>query len=519
MLGQLLAHTSTYSIGSLLVTAASFISFPILTRLFSVDEYGILSLIAATLTLLVGIAKLGIPHSLVRFYAEIDKGQRGTTKQQYFSTVLLGMAGTGLVTAVLWAVLSQMIPASWWNSAAVPGLLLVTAVLVFIRVVSSGLAKYLRAQQRSALYSLYAVLRKYTELGVILGTVFFLVSGLVGFYMATIAAELLAITVLGWIIIRCTSISVRAFDPQLFRAMLAFGIPMIAYEMGGILLNVGDRYVIQAMLGTADLGIYAAAYNLCDYVQIIFVASVGQAIVPMFVSIWEEQGEAETKRFIERSLHFYLLVGAALVAGLTAVGAESLSVLASEKYREGHRIVVYVMAALVIDGAGTIFGAGLYIFKQTRLMMWLVVGCALLNIALNLVLIPWLRIEGAAVATLVSYGVLMAMMHRLGSQQLAVTFPIRACIKFAAMASIMYVSVVQIQIAPPMLGLVVKIATGVVVYSGLALALDQPVRDMALNMLVRQAFCIKSLGHAWYSMAGEREICLETQGVCLRKRG
>jgi O-antigen/teichoic acid export membrane protein len=483
--GKLFAHTSLYSIGSLLVTLASFISFPILTRVFSVEEYGIMNLVSVTLMLLIGVAKLGVQHSLVRFYAEIGKGERQATPAQYFSTVLFGMGATGLAASLLWAGLSAVMPASWWSNPQIQGLLLLTAVLVFVRVVDSALVNILRAQQRSAAYSLYTVLRKYIELGAILVTIFFLIPGLLGFYVATIVVELLAIVVLGALIVRRVSVSMQEFDAKLYRAMLAFGIPMIAYEMGGILLNVGDRYVIEFMLGADAVGIYSAAYNVCDYVQMIVIASVGRAIVPMYVHLWEEKGAAETRRFVERSLRLYVLIGAAMVAGVTAVGPELLSVLASEKYRAGHAIMVYVIAGLVIDGAGSIFGAGLYIFKQTRIMMWMVAGCAVLNLVANLLLIPFFGIEGAALATLISYGALGLLIWLLGRKQLPVSFPVVDTLKYAGMALIMYYVVTRVQVPGAVLGLVLKVALGVAVYGVLVLLFDRRARGLLRDVLER----------------------------------
>ena len=36
---------------------------------------------------------------------------------------------------------------------------------------------------------------------------------------------------------------------------------MIGYELSGTILSVGDRYVIKAVIGDAQLGLYSAAYN------------------------------------------------------------------------------------------------------------------------------------------------------------------------------------------------------------------------------------------------------------------
>ncbi|GIK82824.1 MAG: polysaccharide biosynthesis protein [Alphaproteobacteria bacterium] len=485
MLRRLLVHASTYSIGSLLVTLAGLISFPIFTRIFSVAEYGVLNLVSSTLLILIGVAKLGLQHSVIRFYAEAGAPSGNFTPSQYFSTVVLGMGAAGALVMLCWAGISQLIPAHLWGDERIPHLLLLTAVLIPVRVLDSGMSNILRAMERSGWLTLYNVLRKYGGLGIILATVFYVLPGLDGFYAGTILAETLAVVVLGWLMLRRQPISRREFSPELYRGMLVFGIPMIAYELGALLLNFGDRYVIQAMLGGTALGHYSASYNLAEYVQMIIVASFGQAVVPMFTKLWEEKGEAATRSFIERALHFYCMIGVAVVFGLAAVGEDVLVLLASEKYRAGAVVIPWIIAATVIDGGATLLGAGLFIRKQTRILMFIVVSCAVLNVVLNVVLIPHFGILGAAIATLASYVVLTVAMLVIGRSRLRIAFPWRALLKFLALGLVMFVSVSSVDTGEPLLSLFVKVLTGVAVYSALVLAFDQRGRDATLVVVER----------------------------------
>jgi len=147
---------------------------------------------------------------------------------------------------------------------------------------------------------------------------------------------------------------------------------MIAFEVFGITLASGDRFVIQHLLGEEAVGIYSAAFNLCEYIQLVLLASVGQAIVPMYMRLWEEKGESEVRRFVQDSLYYYIMLGAAVVAGLAAVSVELLIVLASEKYRAGASVMPYVIAGMVVGGASSMIGAGLNIHKQTLIRAALV---------------------------------------------------------------------------------------------------------------------------------------------------
>src|SRR5262249_15967456 len=128
-LGRLLAHTSWYTIGSLLATLASFVSFPLMTRVFTVSEYGVLSLIASTLLLLGGIAKSGVEHGVVRLYGEVHANSDPNKRRRYHATVLYGMTLTGLIVTLVWLPVSQLLPDQLWRDRRVAGLLIITDAL------------------------------------------------------------------------------------------------------------------------------------------------------------------------------------------------------------------------------------------------------------------------------------------------------------------------------------------------------------------------------------------------------
>jgi len=485
MLKRLAIHVSNYSFGNLLVLVAGVISFPIFTRIFSVDEYGILNLIGATLTLLTGIAKLGQQHSVVRFYGEIRARNDPQEIRRFYSTVFFGMVGVGAVVAMLWAGLSQLIPAHWWNDSRIRGLFLLTAILVLVRVADSCLSNLLRAEERSRFYSTYSVIRRYAGLAVILFVLFFVATTVYGFFVATVVTETLAVFVLMAMLWRRHQYSPVHVSPSLLRAMLAYGIPMIGYEIGGTLLSIGDRYVIQYMLGSRDLGLYSAGYNLCEYLQTFLIVSIGQAVMPMYVRTWAEKGEKETVRFVRDALRYYLMLGLPIVAGLSAVGEDLLVVLASEKYRQSASVIPYVMSGMVVDGTVIMLGAGVFLQKRTMTIAVLVAGSALVNLVLTIVMVPRLGIVGAAVATFASYSLLAGMTYLVGRKYLAVAIPWHEIWKYTALAVAMYGLVTQIRLESGLMQLVCRMATGAVFYGALVVVADRQLRSWVASNVRR----------------------------------
>ena len=146
-----------YSTAGLLTTAAGFISFPFLTRIFSVADYGVMNLVSTTLTLLVSVGKVGVQHAVIRFRAEIGTPGRGDTLRAFYATALCGMLGTGAAVALLLTLSVHRLPPGWLGDPRLPGLFVLTAVLVPAQVADSALVNFLGAEQESARLAQYQV--------------------------------------------------------------------------------------------------------------------------------------------------------------------------------------------------------------------------------------------------------------------------------------------------------------------------------------------------------------------------
>lgn len=485
MLGRLLRNSSSYAVGSFLVTIAGAVSFPIFTRTFSVAEYGTLNLISSVLLLCTGIGKLGIQQSIIRFHAEVCAGNRPITESTYLSTILIGMTCTGAAATLILALLSAMVPTAWWHNDQAAKLMVPLSLLIIIRVLDSGITNILRAQERSVFFTVYNVTRKYAALAIILLIMFYFVPRLEGFYLGTFIVEAGAVVFMLTYLYRKHDLSPNKFSFDTFKDMVAFGMPMIAYEVSGIVLNLGDRYVIQAKLGGEALGQYSAAYNLCEYLQAMLMASFAQAVMPMYLKIWETKGAEDTKRFIEKAFRFYLLVAMAVLAGMTAVGQDILTVLASEKYLKGGAVIPFVVAGLLIDGLVPILGAGIFIHKQNRMLIPGVLIAAIINILLNIALVPICGIVGAGVATLICYVLVTTLAWYLGGRRFRVDLPLMDVCKFAVLATIMYAVIQQIHVERPIYDLLAKVISGVFIYALLVVAFDRQSRDLFLQVLTR----------------------------------
>jgi O-antigen/teichoic acid export membrane protein len=486
---RLLVQASHYSLASVMTMLAGLVTFPVLTRLFSVSDYGAMNLVAATISVSVAFGKVGLQHSIVRYQSEISAGKSRFTLEQLFSTTLIGMSISALVVVAALVGGTHVVPQRWLGEhPEVRFLITVASGLIVVQVLESALVNFLRAEQNTAALMKYQVGKKYLGLGLILTSVLVISRSLTAFYAASVLAEGLAvITLFALLVRRGHPVPTPAqFSTPLYKNLLSFGIPMmIGYELSGLILSVGDRYVIDGLLGQEQLGLYAAAYNLCQYVQAAIIASIGQAIMPIYMQMWDRQGADETAAFIERSLRTYVMFGAPIIAGMAAVATELLPSLASSKYTSASGVLPWVIAGMVVDGTNAMVGAGLFIHRKTRTIMVIVLACAGLNIGLNFILIPRLGIIGAAVATLVSYAATSLAMAVVGHRLLAVRIPWGTLARAGAAAAVMYAAVVFLAPGRRFLTVGVRAAVGAVVYGGLMALIDADARAIVTRALAR----------------------------------
>lgn len=475
---SLLRHVSNYSLGSLVVTLAGFISFPILTRLLGVDDYGNMSLVAVTLTFLVAAGKLGLQHSAIMFYSETSAGKNQWNMSQYYSTVMLGMCLSGALVTGCWLIVCVTASGLFWDHPTIVDIFIIASPLILTRVIQSGLNSILRAQERSGLTAIYGVLWRYGNLVFVIGGMLFIEASLKVFFIATVAAETLVLMALAYTVLSRQKIHVSQFSSKLYRYMALFGLPMLGYEMAGIFASIGDRYVIKLVLGAEELGKYAAAYNLSEYVSAIIISSLATAILPMYLRIWSEKGREATEEFLAKSLRLYVFAALPVAFGFSAVADDFIAIMASAAYREGAVTVPYVVMGMIVDGAIIILAAGLYLKKDSKKLLLALCFSSVLNLALNMILVPIMGIKGAAIATLATYSAFAYVAWRLSSQTITIALPWRQVLLYGALSLAMYWIVGLVSIEGEVLSLVSKVCVGGLFYATSVLLLDRDSQKM-----------------------------------------
>lgn len=422
---------STYYLGgNVLLAVCGFISFPVWTRVLSKEDYGFFSLVVITIMMMSSFSKFGLQHAVLRYYPFKEKQGREELSS-YYSTIVISSVLIGFLICFVIAISFNGIN-SVLGKQTLAGFVLVAAVLGLSNSVISVLLNFFRAAQNARLYTLVEVFKRYSNFILAVFFVLVLLWGLKGIFIGWIITDSVVLLFLFFVLGSRYNfrLDFKLFSLKLLKEALAYGVPLIAFEISTVLLSIGDRYLIEYYMGEASVGTYSAGYNLSSYMAEFFSTPLRLAVIPMFLKLWEHSGEEETNRFISSLFKYYIMAGIVIIFGAVYLKDLIVPILASNKFRESSVIIPYILPPSIIYGAFFIYGAGFFIKKRTFELAWVTFFAAIVNLVLNIVLIPYYGLIGAAAATFIAYLLLSYLIFFYSMKHIRLNIPYLQLLKY-----------------------------------------------------------------------------------------
>ena len=177
-------------------------------------------------------------------------------------------------------------------------------------------------------------------------------------------------------------------------------LPLFVISISQTLLNSTDILLLGIMVGTTATGVYAVASQLATAVGFTIFAANG-IVAPMIAETYAQKRSEDLERLIRVSSRSVLAVATPVLLALLVFGSQALGAF-GPSFKSGARAL-----ALLAVGQYSIvmFGSVGFLMTMTgreREASLVIVLCAVLNVALNLVLIPRYGLEGAATATMIA---------------------------------------------------------------------------------------------------------------------
>ena len=285
-----------------------------------------------------------------------------------------------------------------------------------------------------------------------------------------------------------------SFDPERARQYAHYGFPVSASLILTLALYTADRFLIAHYLDDGQAGAYHAGFSLASRILDVLFVWFGAAGTPAMINALERGGEAALKDNARQQLTTMAFVLFPAVAGLVMVAPSLGGMMIGPALRDkALEVTPLISIGALFSGLNTYYFLQAFtLARKTRLLVVAMAVPAVANIALNILLIPAMGLIGAAWASAASFALGLLASWLLGFRALPLPVPLWDLTKVAACTAAM---ILAIAIEPSWGGVaevVLKSATGAVVYGVLAWILNlngiRAVADTALARLRRKAF-------------------------------
>lgn len=389
VLKQLTKESLVYGLSAVASRFINFIMIPLYTRVFSPEDYGVMSLVITTMTIVSVLAIMALDAAAGRWYW--DTNEQVEQKSTIASWVWWQIAGS-VVLGSLILIFSRNVAVHLigredaaeyiqWSVFALP-----FTGLGFI------VTNWLRFQRRPWSTLIFTAITSILTIGI---TILFVVGfhwGLKGVFMAQFVASLgsaaMAIIFMrDWM--NPTYVRLRRL-----KEMLRFALPLIPAGLMYWVISSSDRYFIRTYVSVQDVGIYQLGVSIAVIVA-LGTNAFQQAWGPFAMSIHKEEHARQT---YAHAFLFYVWSMCLLSVAVTIFAPDIIRIFATQQYEGAGKVVGLLTLSYVMMGLTSIAATGPTIVKSSASIGIAIVLAALATIGLNFVLVPRFGIIGSAIA-------------------------------------------------------------------------------------------------------------------------
>lgn len=397
-LKSLAKNTGLLIIGQFGTKLLSFFLVPLYTYVLTTAEYGTFDLMNTSISLLIPILTLNICDSALRFPLDpqIDRTEVFSICLYHFlACVIIGIILIGINYIFGFISIINDYPILFlmmFASTAINGIL-----NCFARGIDC--VKYV------------AISGVVCSLVMVCLNLFFLLilhMGLWGFFMAYILGMAsqslyLFLSIKGWKFVKW-----KHLDSKLHQEMLDFSKPMILTNISWWINGLSNRYIITWLSGIAANGIYSVSYKIPS-ILMMFQGIFSQAWT---LSAVHEFDRDDKNGFFSKLYSSYNISMTLVCSVLIILSRTIAELLYNKDFYSAWKYAPFLTIAAVFGALSGYIGGIYAATKDTKAFARTSVVGAVVNLVLTFLLVWQIGVLGAAIASLVSYGLVWIMRIR-----------------------------------------------------------------------------------------------------------
>lgn len=395
---KLASNTIIFAIGSIGSKFITFLLVPIYTNTLTTAEYGTTEIVVTAINLLIPFLSLSIQDAVLRFGLAPDIEAKKVIKNAVF---IVGIGS--VISCCLTPVYGIYNAIGRWA-----GYFSILIILNMFRTIFSLQAK---AIEKNIVFTVDVLMYSLLTCGASCLFLIVFKQGIAGYFNALIIANIVSIIFLG---IACgiwKDIIYTKLDMSLMRQMLTFSIPLIFNAVSWWVANSSDRLMLNYFKGAGDVGLYSVAAKIPSIITSI-TSIFNQAWMISSVTEYDSNNEST---FFSKTFHGYNFVLILCTAITIIIIKPFMHLYVGIDFRSSWIYVPFLLVGAIFFSYANFFGAIYMSAKRNISIMLTTLVAAIANVILNYFMIPRWGIQGAVIATMISY-IIVGIYRLLGAQ-------------------------------------------------------------------------------------------------------
>lgn len=406
---KLLNNTLIFAIGTFGSKLLSFILVRLYTGCMTTEQYSTADLLYQASNVIYPIVTLSMADALIRF--GIDKAY--DNKKIY--TVALTTTAGGLAVLALFTPLINSI-------GAFKGYGLLLFVYCFFSSFKQLAASFIRAR---GLVKLFAIDGIMSTLIIVVSNLILLLKfdlGVTGYVCSIIISD--ALSLLGLIVISelYKFFDIKTLDKKLFKELVKYSLPLVPTYILWWITSASDRYFVIGMVSSHENGIYSAAHKIPTLLLLV---------TTLFYQAWqmsaiENKDDKDLAGYYKQVYGAYSSLLFIAAAGLIMIVKPFTYILVDndpeKNFVFGYHYTPILIIAMIFQCLCQFLSSIYNVRKKSVNSMVTSIVAAVVNITLDILLIPRLGAYGAGLATMTAY--FACFMVRVFDTRSYVKFPI-----------------------------------------------------------------------------------------------
>ncbi len=276
---------------------------------------------------------------------------------------------------------------------------------------------------------------------------------------------------------RFTTIHFR-FEKEIWKRLFLEAVPMaIALVLIKIYFQI-DVILLSFLKGSYDVGIYSAAYKVLEVLITVPAMFVG-SVLPSLTFHAVQRNFDRIKRLFQRSFDALILMGLPITVGGMILARPLMNLVAGKQFAGSDQVLFWILVAMSFIFVSNLMGSVMVAFHRQQRLIWQGALGVVVNIGLNLILIPRYSYLGAAIATVITEGLILILMTTMVGIELKLWPKLFNPLKIIFSAGLMGIVVYGLS----QFNLIIPVLGGALVYFALLYLFRIINRDLILAIL------------------------------------